>query len=70
MYVVDLKMKAIVARVTTFQGRNWPGVMPPPPQIFQDIEKGTEAEKDNPAPLYFRTYFQPCFSWPFHRNLA
>ena len=39
MYVVDLKMKAIVARVTTFQDRNWPGVRGvtryAPPQILK-----------------------------------
>ena len=58
MYVVDLKMKAIVARVTTFQGRNWPGVrgvMPPPPD-FEGIGKRKEAEIDSLAPLDFRTY--------------
>ena len=37
MYVVDLKMKAVVVRVTTFLGRNWPGVrgVMPPPQILK-----------------------------------
>ena len=47
MYVVDLKMKAIVARVTTFQGRNWPGVrgaMVPPD--FEDIKKRTEIQEE------------------------
>ena len=56
MYVVDLKMKAIVARVTTLSwaviGRGSGGLRLPPPD-FEDIEKRTEEEIDYLAPHRF-----------------